>query len=329
MDNNNLQELQGMIAQYKQEQPDKGNQLGLEELFLKTIVNDNLKTMAISYDAQQKIIKLQIIYNIAAPSKEELVYYQASDKAYLQFCKEVLGIDTNRNFNDSKNKLFDGVPARIFALMPPYKDFPLIVISTAKRIQEKLDTLNPEDEKRLQIAMQGNVLIVGASGAGKTTLLNYLLKKYTPDNERIGVIQEFQEIFPPNEMTDIMLIPPRTPGQAWNDLEVITEQTNLMRYDRVIIGEIKGSEAWPFVINCASGTKGTATLHGSSAQKALQRLRTLCLSASSNLSSSVIDGFIKDAIDYIIYVEDFYVKEIMALKLVNNGKFSLEAVEAK
>lgn len=326
MENKNLEELQSLIEQNKSSEAKAQKNIGLKDLFLQSITSENLQTMAISYSELEQKIKLQLIINTALEGGEKVYYYKATPQDYLSFCESQLGIDIKRKYNDSVNRIYDNYPTRIFAIMPPYKDYPLVVLSTAKQPKNTLDTLNPEDERRLAIAMEGNVLITGQSGSGKTFLLNYLLHKYTPKTERIGIVQEFSEIFPPNELTDTILTPPKTPGQPWNDLEIIVEQTNLMRYDRVIVGEIKGSEAWPFVINCASGTKGTATLHGSSAQKALQRLKTLCLSASSNLSSDVINGFIKDAIDYVVYVEDHYVKEVMRLHLANRGNFSLEAV---
>lgn len=327
MPNQHLKELQNLVAENRDQRPQQKGQQSLDSFFQKEIADSNLRTMSISYDPEKQYIKVQLIHNIAVPDIAETFCWQADSKSYLHFCKETLGINVERQYNDSVNKTYGGIPARIFAMLPPYKPFPLVVISTSKTPPDTLDALNSEDERRLKKAMEGNVLITGASGSGKTYLLNYLLKKHIPETERIGIVQEFQEIYPPNEYTDTMLIPPKTPGQPWNDLEIITEQTNLMRYDRVILGEIKGSEAWPFVINCASGTKGTATLHGSSAQKALQRLRTLCLSASGNLSSNVIDSFIKDAIDYVVYVEDHIVKEVKKLNLVNNGNFSLENVE--
>lgn len=307
---------------------DYSEQVDFETFFSNTITDSQLKTMAMEYDPLSSVLKIQLIKNGMGNSVKDIVRYTMSADSYSNFCKKRLKLDTSKRFNDSSNILFKGVSTRIFAIMSPYKNNPLIVISTAKQPPDNIKTLSEIDEKKLIKVMTGNFLIAGKSGAGKTYLLNYLLNKYYPKKERIGIIQEFEEIYPPNEYTDTICTPPRVPGQQWNDLEFLTEQSNLMRYDRILVGEIKSSEAWPFIVNCASGTKGGATIHGQSPQGALQRLRTLCLLSKPNLNESVVDSFIKDAIDYVVYVDDMQVKEITELLTANNGKFSLGTVEA-
>lgn len=307
---------------------DYSEKVDFETFFDNNVVDPQLKTMVMEYDSLSKTLKIQLIKNGISNGVKDIVNYNMAANAYSDFCNKRLKIDPNKKYNDSSNILFRGVPTRVFAIMPPYKDYPLVVISTAKQPPKNIDTLSEIDEKKLTKVMAGNFLIAGKSGAGKTYLLNYLLNKYYPKKERIGIIQEFSEIYPPNDFTDTICTPPRVPGQQWNDLEFLTEQSNLMRYDRILVGEIKSSEAWPFIVNCASGTKGGATIHGQSPQGALQRLRTLCLLSKPNLNESVVDSFIKDAIDYVVYVEDMRVKEITELLTANNGKFSLGTVEA-
>lgn len=317
--NKELEELDDTYEDYSEK-------VDFETFFDDTITDKELKTLAMEYDTVARTLKIQVIKNGVNNSIKNIIRYTMSQDTYDEFCNKRLKLDTTKKYNDSSNILFKGIPVRIFAIMPPYKENPLIVISTAKQPPNSIKTLNINDEKKLQKVLKGNFLIAGKSGAGKTYLLNYLLNKYYPKKERIGIIQEFSEIYPPNEFTDTICTPPRVPGQQWNDLEFLTEQSNLMRYDRILVGEIKSSEAWPFIVNCASGTKGGATIHGQSTQGALQRLRTLCLLSKVNLNPSVIDAFIKDAIQYIVYVEDMQVVEISELLTVNNGKFSLAPV---
>ena len=297
-----------------------------EQFFLTNITSNLLKTMSMEYDVLSQVLKIQTIKDNFQGTMNKITTYSMAQEAYETFCEKYLHLDCKKQFNDSSNVTFNGVPVRVFAIMPPYKDTPLVVMSTAKKPPEKIEQLSDSDEKKLSMVLSSNFLICGISGAGKTYLLNYLLNKYFPKNRRVGIIQEFLEIYPPNEFTDLMTVPPRVPGQTYNDLEFLTEQSNLMRYDTLLVGEIKSSEAWPFVVNLASGTNGGATVHGTSSQSALQRLRTLCLLARTNLSSEVIDGFIKDAIEYVVYVEDAQVKSIDKLLTVNHGKYALEPV---
>lgn len=300
----------------------------IDQFFYSNISDASLKTMAISFDPLSSIAKVQLIKDSLGASKAMYKFeFPLSAEGYCGFCRQVLRIDPDKMYNDSKSEPYNGVPARIFAILRPYQDYPLVVISTAKEPPTEIDTLSDIDEAKLRKVLRGNFLIAGKSGAGKTYLLNYLLRKYYPKDARLGIIQEFNEIYPPNDYTDIICTPPRVPGQKWNDLEFLTEQTNLMRYDTVLVGEIKSSEAWPFVVNCASGTKGGATIHGTNPKSALQRLRTLCLLARDNINEDIVDKFIKDAIEYVVYVEDAKVKEIVKVGTVNKGNFSLEPLE--
>lgn len=319
-----INEQENIIDQY-------GDQLSVKtpfpEFFLKTVTDERLKTLAMEYNDLIRSLKVQVIKDNIQTTQKQVVEYSMTEEAYLKFCRDTLRLDTSRLYNDSSSCDFNGVKTRVFAIMPPYKKYPLIVISTAKQPPTEIPTLSDVDEAKLRKVLNGNFLIAGKSGAGKTYLLNYLLSKYYPKDKRVGIIQEFMEIYPPNDFSECLTTPPRVPGQKWNDLEFLTEQSNLMRYDTILVGEIKSSEAWPFVVNCSSGTRGGATIHGSDCQGALQRLRTLCLMSQGNLNDAVVDKFIKDAIDYVVYVEDAQVKDIKKVTTYNRGTFSLEPVE--
>ena len=84
-----------------------------------------------------------------------------------------------------------------------------------------------------------------------------------------------------------------------------------MRLDGIYVGEVKSAEAWPFVVNLASGTRGGCTIHGESAPQALSRLRALCqLSCNSD---EVINDFIAKSIHYIIVMKDKNIDQIYKL----------------
>lgn len=323
-----LENLKKMVSAEQSDTIDDNRVQGdFIQFFNQTIVDDSLKTMVIEYDKQSSTLKIQVFTYSLYAQTAKVYTYAAREESYLQFCREYLYLDTERDFSSSSNSFINGVAVRVFAIMPPYKEAPLIVISTAKKPPEKIPSISELDEKKLKEIVTDNFLIVGKSGSGKTYLLNYMLHKFFPKDHRLGVIQEFNEIYPPNEFTDLITTTTRVPGQAWNDLEFLTEESNLMRYDNIIVGEIKGSEAWPFVVNCSSGTHGGATVHGITPQGGLQRLRTLCLLARPNISESIVDSFIKDAINYVIMVENAQITSISQLVTVNKGKFSLDPLD--
>lgn len=295
-------------------------------LFYAALTDEHLKTLAMEYDGLSRTAKLQIIMDgLHGGNAKRVERFALDPSAYEQFCRQHLHIDSDKPYNDSANIREKGVTARVFAFTKPYKEYPNIVISTAKTPPTKIPTLEDSKEAALaHIIANENFLIAGASGAGKTYLLNYLLQKYYPKDKRLGLVEEFEEIYPPNDLTDVITTPPRVPGQQWNDLQFITEQTNLCRYDSIIVGEVKSSEAWPLTINAASGTRCGATIHGKDPQGALRRLKTLCMLADGNLNSDTVDNFIKDAWDTVIYVKDAKVVSIDKINTVNKGNFSLE-----
>lgn len=300
--------------------------LDFPTLFDSVLTDEHLKTLAMTYDKYSRSTKLQIIMDGMQGGGSQMIQrYSMDPNAYEKFCRDRLHIDAAKPYNDSANVIYKGTHARVFAFTRPYSEYPNIVISTAKNPPDKINTLEEHTERILQYVLANdNFLVAGKSGAGKTYLLNYILTKYFPKDRRLGLIEEFEEIYPPNEFTDVITTPPRVPGQAWNDLQFLTEQSNLCRYDNLIVGEVKSSEAWPLTVNAASGTRCGCTIHGTSGQGALKRLRTLCMLADKNLSPQVVDNFIKDAWDTVIYVDRGKVANILKINTVNNGTFSLE-----
>lgn len=157
-----------------------------------------------------------------------------------------------------------------------------------------------------------------------TYLFNYLLNKFIRDDERIGIIEEFMEIIPPNKLCYSMICPPPKPNEK-SLLRFMTEQSNLMRLDAIYVGEIKGAEAWPFVVNMASGTRGACTLHGDSPAHALSRLRALCQLETNN--AEAINEFIAKSVKYIIHMKQRKINSIVQLTgTFNKNTFAMTEI---
>lgn len=227
---------------------------------------------------------------------------------YLELC-EYVGIKENDDYNLSLSKPVGETSARVFAITRPISDYPNITISTSKNPPSSWH--QAEVEPHLENIMKENFLIVGASGAGKTYLFNYLLKSFHGgSNSKIGIIEEFNELLIPNKSTFRLSVPTAKPNEP-RLLEFITEQSNLMRIDYLYVGEIKGSEAYPFLRNLGSGTIGGATVHGSSARDGLDRFRDLCLSGGGHTESIVKS--ISKTLKYVVYVRDRQIRHIAKL----------------
>lgn len=280
------------------------NEIGLKSYVINSIKSNLYSTIGIRYSLGN--VYVTAVYSSGVKLQ---TFENYTKEAFEDFCEETLDIDVDENYNCSRTIIIDGIRTRIFAIMPPFVKTPSITISTTKIPPETLSKQTISDEVFNEI-IHSNVAIVGASGSGKTYLMNYLLNKFISDEERIALIEEFGELIPPNDLTESIIVPPPKPGEE-SLLKYVTELSNLMRLDAIYVGEIKGAEAWPFVVNLASGTRGGCTLHGETAQQGLSRLRALCRMSCDN--DEAINDFIAKSIKFIIVMKDKKIVEIQRL----------------
>lgn len=293
------------------------NVIDFNELLKEAIPDDNVFTISLNYDPANEEAKLVI------QGVDPAIYKKHMDpEEYMELCK-IAHIEENDDYNMSKSFQFGGKKVRSFALTRPLSPYPTVTISSVKEPPTAWHQI--ELEKVLPIIAKESFLIVGASGAGKTYFMNYMLKEcHKNSKEKIGMIEEFDELLEPNDAACKIVSPPRKPGEK-GLLQFITEQSNLMRLKYLYVGEIKGPEAWPFVNNLASGTIGGATIHGESVKHGLQRLKSLCL--LSNTPEKTIEESIAKSLTYVLYLENHNVMEIQRLTGVSmNGNFSLQDV---
>lgn len=294
--------------------------VNIEEILENEIISESNDTISLFYNTPEKEAVLVI-----SGRKPKIYTEIMQPEHYLEIC-ESLNIEENNDYNNSQSFIRGGVKVRVFAMTRPVSEYPNITISTSKTSPATWDQIEIVD--LLKEITKNNYIVVGASGAGKTYLMNYLLKEQHKDSEaKIGLIEEFSELFPPNKSTTCLTVPPNKPGKE-RLLHYITEMSNLMRFDYIYIGEIKGIEAWPFLLNLSSGTKGAATLHGSSTDFGLKRLYNLCL--MTGMPEKVILDMISKSIDYVIHVEKHEIKEIVKLTgVASNGVFQKKTIWTK
>jgi pilus assembly protein CpaF len=162
-----------------------------------------------------------------------------------------------------------------------------------------------------------NILISGGTGTGKTTLLNVLADSI-PKEERILIIEDTAELHI------------RKPHVVAEEVQTDTHRTSITfddllrsalrhRPDRIILGEIRGIEARTFLDSMNTGHRGAlATIHASSAQGALLRLRTLLMRGTSSLLPAEADAEIRSSIHRVVHIEreggQRYVREILDVR---------------
>ena len=154
---------------------------------------------------------------------------------------------------------------------------------------------------RQAIAMRKTVLISGGTSSGKTTLLNALLKEI-PQHERIVAVEDTPEIrlHPPNSLGLVAVKDEQ--GQARVTTDDLLRASLRLRPDRIVLGELRGSEAVTFLRAINTGHPGSfSTIHANTPGGALEQLALMVVQAGVGLSRS-------DALDYIHSLVDVVVQ---------------------
>lgn len=156
---------------------------------------------------------------------------------------------------------------------------------------------------RAAIEARQNILISGGTSTGKTTLLN-ALAAFLPASERIVVIEDTAEL--QVDKPNVVRFEAR---RAQRDLPAVSirdllKATLRHRPDRVIVGEVRGGEAYDLLQALNTGHAGTlSTIHANSASQALARLASCVLQAGVELPYVAIRQQIGDAISLVLHLE--------------------------
>jgi pilus assembly protein CpaF len=166
-------------------------------------------------------------------------------------------------------------------------------------------SLTDEGFRLLQNAVMGrhNILISGGTSTGKTTLLG-ALARFIPDDERIVLIEDTAEL--QLNQPDLVRFEARReqygiPAVTIRDL---LKATLRHRPDRIILGEVRGGEAFDLLQALNTGHSGTlSTIHANSAQQAISRLTSCVLQSGVELPYKAVRSNIADAVNFLLHVE--------------------------
>ena len=151
-----------------------------------------------------------------------------------------------------------------------------------------------------------NFLIVGGTGSGKTTVLQSLMD-LLPETERTVIIEDTQELKPPNESSTSLLTQLNTLDPKLNvSMDDLLKRTLRLRPDRIAVGEIRGPEAKTLLMALSTGHDGSfGSMHARTAQEALLRLEMLVQMGAPEWSLHSIRRLIGITIHSILVVERF------------------------
>ncbi len=167
-------------------------------------------------------------------------------------------------------------------------------------------SVSAELARALEIAAQCrlNILISGGTGSGKTTLLNAMSSLISP-GERVVTIEDTAELQlqQPHVIT-LETRPPNIEGKGQVSQRDLLRNALRMRPDRIIVGEVRGAEAFDMLQAMNTGHNGSmSTVHANSARDALARIENMVLMANVSLPSRAIHGQMVSALDLIVQVE--------------------------
>ena len=148
-----------------------------------------------------------------------------------------------------------------------------------------------------------NILISGGTGAGKTTLLN-MLSCYIPDDERIVTIEDAAELQMQQEnVVRLETRPANVEGKGAVRQRQLVINSLRMRPDRIIIGEVRGEEAFDMLQAMNTGHEGSmTTIHANTCRDALARLEYMVAMANLNLPEKAVRQQIASAINIVVQV---------------------------
>ena len=151
-----------------------------------------------------------------------------------------------------------------------------------------------------------NVLISGGTGSGKTTLLN-CLSQFIPEEERIVTIEDAAELQLKQEhLVRMETRPPNIEGKGEVTSRDLVRNSLRMRPDRIIVGEVRGAEAFDMLQAMNTGHEGSiTTIHANSSRDALMRLESMVAMTNLQISNEFMRRFIASAIDLIIQISRF------------------------
>ncbi len=209
------------------------------------------------------------------------------------------------------SRLQDG--SRINAVIPPLSlKGPIITIrkfkETLSEVEDliRMGTLTADMAKFLQFAVLSklNILVCGGTGSGKTTLLN-ILSGFIDSHERIVTIEDAAELkLHQNHVISLETRVVNYESETEITIRDLVINSLRMRPDRIIVGEVRGKEAFDMLQAMNTGHEGSmSTLHANGAIDALNRLETMILMAGLEIPIKAVREYIFNAIDIVINIE--------------------------
>jgi len=189
--------------------------------------------------------------------------------------------------------LFDQ-PASEHALRPPGHDAQLAALLKSGDVATFLKTA---------VRRRKTIVISGGTSTGKTTLLNALVHEIE-SSERLIAIEDAPEIRLDRPNSVGLIAVRGEQGEARIDADDLLRASLRMRPDRILLGELRGKEAFVFLRTINSGHPGSiTTVHADSPQGAIDQIALLAMTSGLDLDWSKIQTYVRRVIDVIVQLD--------------------------
>ena len=208
-------------------------------------------------------------------------------------------------------RLADG--SRVNIVLPPLvlnggtisiRKFPKRSLTLDTMVRQ--ENLSREMARVLQIAARSrlNVLISGGTGSGKTTLLN-AVSQYIDRDERVITIEDAVELrLQQPHIVQMETRPPNIEGAGHIPQRELVRNALRMRPDRIIVGEVRGPEAFDMLQAMNTGHDGSmSTVHANSPRDALFRVENMVMMANLSLPLKAIRTQVASALNLVVHIE--------------------------
>jgi pilus assembly protein CpaF len=206
-------------------------------------------------------------------------------------------------------RLSDG--SRVNAIIPPLAlDGPILSIRRFGRTPLMVEdlirigsmTAEVADLLRAMVRARLNILVSGGTGSGKTTLLNSL-SSFIPDTERIVTIEDSAELqLQQPHVVRLETRPPNIEGRGEVTQRDLVRNSLRMRPDRIIVGEVRGSECLDMLQAMNTGHDGSiSTVHANSARDSLNRLEMMMQMSGFDIPMKAMRQQISAALDAVVH----------------------------
>jgi pilus assembly protein CpaF len=251
---------------------------------------------------------------IERAGKIELTGLSFKDNSHLMQIIERIVSRVGRRVDESSPmvdaRLADG--SRVNAIIPPLAiDGPCLSIRrfgrepiTARQMIEN-HTLTEPMLELLSAMVKGrlNILVSGGTGAGKTTLLN-VLSGYIPNSDRIVTIEDAAELQLKQEhVVRLETRPPNIEGKGAVRQRQLVINSLRMRPDRIVVGEVRGEEAFDMLQAMNTGHEGSlTTVHANSPRDALARVENMVSMANLNIPERAVRQQLASALHAVVQI---------------------------